>query len=67
MVYFQQVRDSANNAMKIVYSLNTLSIIDMVWLFYFLNSAGWIAIGMINKLLTSYFIIQSKGITAQKF
>ena len=75
MFYFQKMEDSLYKAMKIGFSLNILSFIDMIWLTYFINSTVWLATGMIftyrlyillkNKLfydLTAIFRI----ISAQK-
>ena len=47
MFYFQKLEDSLYKAMKIGFSLNILSFIDMIWLTYFINSTVWIATGMI--------------------
>ena len=47
MFYFQKLEDSLYKAMKIGFSLNVLSFIDMIWLTYFINSTVCIATGMI--------------------
>ena len=46
MVYFQKMEDSSYKALKIGIGLNILSVIDMIWLTYFINSTVWIATGM---------------------
>ena len=47
MGYLQKLEDSSYKTMKIGISLNILSIIDMIWLTYFIDSTVWVATGMI--------------------
>ena len=76
MVYFQKLEDSSYKALKIGIGLNILSVIDMIWLTYFINSTVWIATGMnFYRLLIFLKIVidfenlihDLKAISAQNF